>query len=144
MFSMFSNPSFRPCCHSIPQVENQERSTFGTQTRKQEVLSVIDQLLLPPRSKHAPTLRSRQVSVLGGADQKLAIFAAEHCSFRRLGVWGSTVIEQLVANAVGGRGGGIVARKEAVKGYLPKISLKAIQNAISRRVSAFSDPNCGI
>ena len=58
-------------------------------------------------------------------------------SFGRLGEESSTFIDQLAASVVGGRDGGSMATKEAVKERLQQIVSVGTQVAISRRVSRF-------
>ena len=58
-------------------------------------------------------------------------------SFGRLGEESSTFIDQLAASVVGGRDGGSMATKEAVKERLLQIVSVTTQVAISRMVSRF-------
>ena len=65
----------------------------------------------------------------------LATFAVE--SSGRLGVEGSSFIDQLAASVVEGKDGRSITRKEVAKERLLKIVSVTTQGAVSRRMSRF-------
>lgn len=100
------------------------------------VLTTMDHppLLPPKRAERQPYARPRDVS-FDERSHKPATLAVE--SFGRLGIESNTFIYQLAASVVGGRDGGLVAKKGVVKGRLLQIISAAKQVAISHRVSRF-------